>query len=210
MGGHDAMRVFAAFSFRNGADILESRRKCDAFAELCSVLRQLPPYRQERAMTDDRHVCSPIAMNRWLDHELSVRRDWEWHPLTNGADSDSGLRSDFRKARIEVEVQFGNIARYAYDLIKMAIAHARDHADVGVLVMPTYRFTTRIGVNLAHIERAIRELKLMRGTLDVPVVVVGLEPETWNVDEYPCAPAVTERPSPTTAQLGLHFNGHGR
>jgi hypothetical protein len=75
------------------------------------------------------HVIAPAAMNSWLDYELCIKREWDWHPLIIDADPDdptrrSQLRSDFRKDRIEVEVQFGNVARYAYDVYKMAISMA--------------------------------------------------------------------------------------
>jgi len=202
------MRVLEPFSFRNGLDIVASPRKESAFEELRAVLRRLPPYRRAEPVLSAESVVSPMAMNRWLDYELSVLRDWEWHPFTNGADSETGLRSDFRKARIEVEVQFGNIARYAYDLIKMGIALARDHADVGVLVLPTYRFITHIGNNLAHAERAIRELDCMRASIFVPVVILPIEPEIWDVESYPYADLLP-RPRCEAPQLALFARNGG-
>jgi len=208
------MRVLAPYSFKSGLDILESPRKAAAFAELRAVLGRLPPYRRPHTMLRPDSIVSPIAMNRWLDYELSVLRDWEWHPLSNGDESVSGLRSDFRKARIEVEIQFGNMARYAYDLIKMGIAVTCNHADVGILVLPTYRFMTRIGCNIAHAERATRELDCMRASVFVPVVILPIEPETWEVETYPeVEPLPCPCPRPVVAQLMLFGdtprNGNG-
>jgi hypothetical protein len=31
--------------------------------------------------TSAAHVIAPGAMNRWLDDDLRVKRDWDWHPL---------------------------------------------------------------------------------------------------------------------------------
>jgi len=129
-------------------------------------------------------------MNRWLDNELCIQRDWDWHPLIIDPDPEdrsrhSKLRSDFRKSRIEVEVQFGNVARYAYDVYKMAISMALDHADVGIQVVCTKRFAAITGGNIAYFERAVRELERSRLTLIVPLVVVGIEPERWIIDGYP-------------------------
>jgi hypothetical protein len=149
------------------------------------VLTGLPPYRASKVKgTSSEHVISPGAMNKWLDNELCVKRDWDWHPLIIEPDPDdrskrSQLRSDFRKSRIEVEVQFGNVARYAYDVYKMAISMALGNADVGLQVVCTKRFAAITGGNIAYYERAVRELERSRLTLIVPLVVIGIEPEQW-------------------------------
>lgn len=106
------------------------------------------------------------------------------------------LRSDFRKDRIEVEVQFGNVARYTYDIYKMAISLAREQADVGIMVVSTKRFASIVGGNIAYYERAVRELEHSRLTLIVPLVVIGVEPESWIIDGFPPeseAPNVTRQ-----------------
>jgi len=187
------MRVLPPFSHQCGVDILTSPRFAAAFDEFRDVLGALPCYRAPHAkQMSAAHVVAPAAMNDWLTYELCTRRDWEWHPLTDGRGAQ--LRSDFRKARIEVEVQFGNIARYAYDLVKMGIAIARERAEVGLLVVPTRRFADVIGSNLAHFERVVREVRLM--PLAIPLVVLGIEPECWDVRTYPAA---DEAPRPRRA-----------
>jgi hypothetical protein len=184
------LRISDVFSHRNGQDILESPKFRAAFTEFMDVLRALPPYRAAQAKkTSVAHVIAPAAMNHWLDNELCVKRDWDWHPLIIDADPDnpsrnSQLRSDYRKARIEVEVQFGNVARYAYDVYKMAISLALDQADVGIQVVCTKKFAAITGGNIAYYERAVRELERSRLTLIVPLVVVGIEPEQWIIDTY--------------------------
>ncbi|HYN80039.1 MAG TPA: BglII/BstYI family type II restriction endonuclease [Gemmatimonadaceae bacterium] len=197
------MRIVDTFNHRNGKDILESPQFRDSFHEFMDVLPWLPPYRSAKTKkTSIQHVVAPSAMNRWLDNELCITRDWDWHPLIINADPDdqsgkSGLRSDYRKDRIEVEVQFGNVARYTYDIYKMAISLAREQADVGIMVVSTKRFAGIIGGNIAYFERAVRELAHSRLTLIVPLVVIGVEPETWMIDGYP---AESEAPN-VTAEL---------
>jgi len=178
------MRVTPPYSHRSGLDILTSPRFAEAFGEFRDALEALPCYRTPTPKGSAAHIVAPDAMNDWLTYELCVRRGWEWHPLTDGAENGAQLRSDFRKARIEVEVQFSNVARYAYDLCKMAIAIALDHADVGLLVVPTGRFKAIMGSNLAYFERVARELRLMRSTVQIPLVVLGIEPEHWNAADY--------------------------
>lgn len=195
-----SMKITEIFNHRNGKDILESPNFKASFHEFLDVLSRLPAYRAKTAKkTSPSHIIAPGAMNHWLDNELCIERDWDWHPLIIDADPDdrtgkSLLRSDFRKDRIEVEVQFGNVARYTYDIYKMAISLARDQADVGLMVVGTKRFAGIIGGNIAYFERAVRELNHSRLTLIVPLVVVGIEPTSWIVDGYPpeaSAPDVT-------------------
>ena len=198
------MKIVDIFSHRNGRDILESPKFISSFKEFTDVLRRLPPYRAAQVKkTSQAHVMSPKAMNCWLDNELCVKRDWDWHPLIIDADPEdkaraSQLRSDFRKNRVEVEVQFGNVARYAYDVYKMAISMALDHADVGIQVVCTKRFAAITGGNIAYFERAVRELERSRLTLIVPLVVIGIEPEKWIVDTYP---PEAEAPNATAAVI---------
>lgn len=179
------MKIVDIFSHRNGRDILESPKFVDAYSEFMDVLAKLPAYRASKTKeTSPEHVISPGAMNKWLDNELCVKRDWDWHPLIIEPDPEdrskrSQLRSDFRKSRIEVEVQFGNVARYAYDVYKMAISMALENADVGLQVVCSKRFAAITGGNIAYYERAVRELERSRLTLIVPLVVVGIEPDQW-------------------------------
>jgi hypothetical protein len=196
------MKIAKIFSHRNGLDILESPKFGDAYREFMGVLCNLPAYRAAKTKkTSPAHIIAPGAMNHWLDNELCVKRDWDWHPLVIDADPadpslKSQLRSDFRKDRIEVEVQFGNVARYAYDVYKMAISLALQNADVGIVVVCTKRFAAITGGNIAYFERAVRELEHSRLTLIVPLIVVGIEPQQWIADLYPPeheAPAVTAR-----------------
>lgn len=207
------MRIVDVFNHRNGHDILESPKFNTSFHELLDVLVRLPAYRATKIKkTSTKHIIAPGAMNCWLDNELCVKRDWDWHPLIIDADpSDKSgkslLRSDFRKDRIEVEVQFGNVARYTYDIYKMAISLARSQADVGVMVVSTKRFAQIIGGNIAYFERAVRELTHSRLTLIVPLVVIGIEPSSWVVDGYP---SETTAPDVSAATINVVRKQRGK
>lgn len=205
------MKIADVFSHRNGLDILQSPKFVQAYEEFLEVLTGLPAYRASKTKdTSPEHVIAPGAMNKWLDNELCVKRDWDWHPLIIEPDPDdrskrSQLRSDFRKARIEVEVQFGNVARYAYDVYKMAISMALGNADVGLQVVCTKRFAAITGGNIAYYERAVRELERSRLTLIVPLVVIGIEPEHW-VDAFP---PEDEAPKVTAATINAARRARG-
>ena len=56
------------------------------------------------------------AMNRWLDDQFQ-QVGWDRHPrIVPG----TNLAADYRKNRIQIEVQFGNMARWTYDILKNA------------------------------------------------------------------------------------------
>jgi hypothetical protein len=194
------VKIADIYSHRNGRDLLESPNFVFAFSEFQNVLRGLPTFRAAKVKkTSPNHIVAPGAMNKWLDQELCVVRDWDWHPLIIDSDpsnptATSRLRSDFRKSRIEVEVQFGNVARYTYDVYKMAISLSLDKADVGLMVVCTKRFAEITGGNIAYFERAVRELHQSRMTLIVPLAVIAIEPDTWDASTFlpeASAPAVT-------------------
>lgn len=196
------MKIADIFSHRNGLDILKSPNFVNAYQEFLDVIRALPPFRAAKVKkTSKAHVISPDAMNHWLSYELCVKKDWDWRPLIINPDPQdksrrSQLRSDYRKSRIEVEVQFGNVARYAYDVYKMAIAMALGQSDVGIMVVATKKFAAITGGNIAYFERAVRELERSRLTLIVPLAVIGIEPDQWITSAYPPesqAPAVTAK-----------------
>lgn len=207
------MKIVEPFSHRNGLDILESPKFAGAFHEFREALSGLPPYRAAAVKrTSARHIIDPPAMNRWLDDQLAVRRDWDWHPLIIEADPadksrNSQVRSDFRKSRIEVEVQFGNVARYAYDVYKMAISLALGNADVGLMVVCTKAFANITGGNIAYFERVVRELERSRLTLIVPLVVLGIEPDNWIAERYPLA---SSAPTTTAADINAARAARGQ
>jgi hypothetical protein len=53
------------------------------------------------------------------------------------------------------------------------------------MVVCTKKFAAITGGNIAYYERAVRELEQSRLTLIVPLVVIGIEPDTWIIDGYP-------------------------
>jgi hypothetical protein len=207
------VKIAETFSHRNGLDILESPNFAASFHEFREVLRGLPPYRSAAVKkTSPKHIIDPGSMNRWLDDQLAVRRDWDWHPLIIEVDPEdkthnSQLRSDFRKDRIEVEVQFGNVARYAYDVYKMAISLALQNADVGLMVVCTKKFSDILGGNIAYYERVVRELERSRLTLIVPLVVLGIEPDNWIAERYP---PLSEAPTTIAADINKARKARGQ
>lgn len=101
-------------------------------------------------------------------------RDWE-NPVRVIKDLD--LMADFRKDRVQVEVQFGNAARLYADVMKFQLAFLQDQIDLGVEILPTNEFAKKMNSNLANYERAVREIDRFTMAITMPIWIVGIEPE---------------------------------
>lgn len=111
-------------------------------------------------------------MNRWLETEFG-NKDWDIHPrIVDG----TRLEGDFRRSRVQIEVQFGNMARWTYDVFKFQICYAQNVIDVGILAVPVQTFAKECGSNIAHYERVCRELPHAKLSITLPIMVIGLEP----------------------------------
>ena len=120
-----------------------------------------------------------VALNRYLDGEFTAeKRAWEHHPLVVEGEGgpQTGLKADYKKNRVQVEVQFGNMARWYTDVFKFQLAYAQDAIDAAVLVVPTQRFANLIDENVAYFERVRRELPWAKMSLTLPILVLGIEP----------------------------------
>ena len=122
------------------------------------------------------------ALNVALDNGFD-QAGWEMQPpvvkesTVNGAGTK--LKADFKKNRIQVEVQFGNMARWYTDVFKFQLSYSRDEIDAAVLVVGTQRFANLIDENVAYFERVIRELPHAKMSLTLPILVIGIEPTSF-------------------------------
>jgi hypothetical protein len=130
----------------------------------------------------DRYLFLPVdqkALNTHLDREF-VRLEWEPQPTIVseevGKGPETGLKGDFKKGRLQVEIQFGNMARWYTDVFKFQLSYALGAIDVGVLVVPTQEFSNLIDENIAYFERVTRELPWAKMSLTLPILVIGVEP----------------------------------
>lgn len=113
-------------------------------------------------------------MNDMLD-ELFKAKEWDCQPLVT-QDKVTGIKADYKKKRVQVEVQFGNMARWYTDVFKFQVSYSLGLIDVGVLVVPVQAFASTIDENVAHYERVVRELPYARMSITLPIWVVGIAP----------------------------------
>jgi len=108
---------------------------------------------------------------------------WTPQPLivdpARSAGPATKLRGDFKKGRLEVEIQFGNMARWYTDVFKFQLSYSLDSIDAAVLVVATQHFANLIDENVAYYERVCRELPWAKMSLTLPIWVIGVEPEDY-------------------------------
>jgi hypothetical protein len=148
------------------------------FDELQRILRALPAIRRGSPKSlkspSSNNPVDQDAMNSHLDEALEPL-GWEHHP--GGIISGTRLEADYSKGRIQVEVQFGNMARWTYDVFKFQAAYAKDRIDIGILVVPIQWFAKTIGDNIVYFERIRRELPAAKLSITLPILVIGLDPD---------------------------------
>jgi restriction endonuclease BglII len=147
-----------------------------------------------RGASGDRVFLLPVdqvALNVHLDKAFQ-EAGWAMQPpivspgKTGGP--TTGLKGDFKKGRLQVEVQFGNMARWYTDVFKFQLSYSLDEIDVAILVVPTQRFANLIDENVAYFERVVRELPWAKMSLTLPIWVIAVEP-----DDYSAVRACYER-----------------
>jgi len=140
----------------------------------------------KKGSSDDRYFFLPInqkALNKYLDEKFAGTHGWQTQPQIVGPEKlggpDTGLKGDFKKGRLQVEIQFGNMARWYTDVFKFQLSYALDEIDVAVLVVPMLQMANLIDENVACYERICRELPWAKMSLTLPILVVGVEPKDY-------------------------------
>jgi hypothetical protein len=195
------------FPYRYADAVLTHRKFKDAFEHLKHVLTSAPvpllsahlPAKQGGVKSRKRKRLKhgfaerifflPVdqkEINAHLESKLSELSGWEPQPLIvreRPGEVDvpkTRIKGDYKRANLQVEVQFGNMARWYSDVFKFQLGYSRQQVDVGVLVVPTVRFANLIDENVACFERVIRELPWAKMSLTLPIMVLGVEPEDYS------------------------------
>lgn len=170
------------YSYRFAEEVLAGPAFSAARDEALQILEGVPliqvgsplwqQWRNPNKKPKRTHDVDQDAMNNWLENSFRLA-GWEVHPrIVPGTQ----LEGDYRKERVQVEVQFGNVARYTYDLLKFQVAYSRNEVDVGILAVPVQALAKRMGSNVAYYERVERELPHAKLSITLPILVLGLEP----------------------------------
>lgn len=173
------------FSYRYAVQILQHQDYKAAWDEIEGAFEQAPlfvwPGKSSKVKRLD--VVQQL-MNTYFDRVLAVDLGWNYHPLATKIEG-SNLKADFRKRfgdlTVQVEVQFGNMARWYTDLFKFQAGYSAKEIQLGVSVIPMYVLATRIDQNVANFERAARELPSAELSITLPIVMFGVAPDEHTV-----------------------------
>lgn len=183
--------------YRYAEAVLDHPDFSQAKSELVAILeaapvplldpRELNPRRGgvKRRTREARARFFPVdqrALNRYLDKEFDAQ-GWDLQPAIVSAGRtggpETGLKADYKKRAFQVEVQFGNMARWYTDVFKFQLSYSLEEISVAALVVPTQRLANLIDENVAYFERVARELPWAKMSLTLPIWVIGLEPDDY-------------------------------
>ena len=148
------------------------------YGELQSVLTNTPwvtvapVQRTRKGKVVFTKTIDQIKTNAAIDTGFSTL-GWQHHPAIV-TKATSHLVADFKKNSVQVEVQFGNTARWYTDVFKFLLSYAADDIEVGVLVVPMQVAAARIDENVVYYERILRELPHAKMAITIPVLVIGV------------------------------------
>jgi hypothetical protein len=152
-------------------------------AVFTSTGRPLSPKRHVRTVAGKKKpFLLPVdqkALNARIKETL--RSDgWSTEPVASGglvsSEERLGLRGDFARGRVFVEVEFGNAASFYRDLFKFQVANRAQQGDVGVLIVATDQFARFFDSGVTTFEAAKRAKPYMAIGLQMPVWIIGIEP----------------------------------
>ena len=171
------MKIAEQYSYRHAEAILDSEFAQEK-AEILECLGgaewvRTKPRQRER----EGRVVATLSINQRKTNaaleEIFRARGWEVHPRII-SESASHLAADFKKGKIQVEVQFGNMARWYTDVFKFLLSYSADDIEVGVLAVPMQAAAAMIDENVVNYERVVRELPHAKMGITIPIWVLGL------------------------------------
>lgn len=155
--------------------------------------RPLSPKRHMRSIGGKRLPFILPVDQAALNGELNGSfRDAGWtnQPVASGtlagADAPLGLKGDFHRNGVFVEVEFGNIASMHRDFFKFQIANRSGTGQVAVLIAATERLARFFDSGVTTFEAARRHLPYLAIGIQMPVCFVGFEPDSFDAigDRY--------------------------
>ena len=79
-----------------------------------------------------------------------------------------------RKDNVGLCIQFGNMARMYADLLKTQYMCDKGSIALAIMIVPTTEFARELGSNLANFERLVKELKVFKRTITLPILIYGV------------------------------------
>jgi len=174
--------LYQIHSYRFAEEIIEHPNYNDAFIEIFAAIENCPLFIWEnKSERNSRLDIVQQLMNAYFDVKFSCESNWEFHPNATGI-PDSGLAADFKRKfndlTIQIEVQFGNMARWYSDVFKFQTAYSQNLIKMGICIVPFSEIANRMDSNVTNFERCVRELPSAELSITLPILLVGIKPDS--------------------------------
>jgi len=172
------MKIADYYSYRHARSILEAEYPAELI-DVEVILRDVDFARQAQAISRSRggRVVAMKSLSapktNQLIYQALKKKGWSVTPRIISK-SESHLVADAKKGKIQLEVQFGNMARWYTDVFKFLLSYSADDIEVGILVVPMQATARKIDENVAYYERVVRELPHAKMGITIPILVVGV------------------------------------
>jgi hypothetical protein len=172
------MQISQTFSYRHAESILSSEYRAET-QEIREVIAAAHWVRKPevKVRTRNERVVATLSIDQIgtnsVIEDLFRERGWIIRPRIV-SHAGSHLAADFKKNAIQVEVQFGNMARWYTDVFKFLLSYAANDIEIGVLIVPMQKVAQKIDENTVYFERVHRELPHAKMAITIPVWVIGL------------------------------------
>lgn len=172
------MKIIDRYSYRHARSILEAEYPSELL-DVEVILEGVDFVQQQQAITRSRggKVVATKSLSapktNGLIYQALKKKGWDVTPRIISK-SKSHLAADAKKGKIQLEVQFGNMARWYTDVFKFLLSYSADDIEVGILVVPMQETAKKIDENVAYYERVIRELPHAKMGITIPILVMGV------------------------------------
>ena len=172
---------YRIYSYRFSQEIIQHPNYRHAWNEIEKAISGLPVFRYpNKSKVKPSLDVSQQMLNTYFDRVLAIENRWNFHPHATQIEG-SELRADFLKGfgdlSIQVEVQFGNIARWYSDIFKFQTAYSQGLINMGLSIVPVYDLAIRIDQNIVNFERTFRELPYAKLSITLPILLIGVYPD---------------------------------
>lgn len=168
---------FEIFSYRFAEEILQHDKHVQCWNEIIEAVTHAPVFIFPGKSKNGRFDVVQQLENAYFDRKLAIEFGWEFHPIATKI-PNSNLTADFRKEfnglQVQAEVQFGNMARWYSDIFKFQAAYSESLTQAAISIVPMSSLANRIDSNVAHFERAKRELPSANLSITLPILLIGV------------------------------------
>ncbi|GGC96313.1 BglII/BstYI family type II restriction endonuclease [Enterococcus wangshanyuanii] len=168
----DRFKKLSKAKGRTGIEIYDQKQINKAFQNFL-IPKGWKDHRQDYFFTPDEELARE-TMTMTIDEQKNMIEK-------NGRNAFKGFnQTDFLKDGVAIEVQFGKYAFVAYDLfVKHMAFYIANDINVGIEILPTKAMQLKMDSGVSAYEKEVYNVyRSGRNTPAVPLIVVGVEPDT--------------------------------